>query len=83
MPHIYQMSQTIVSGRGELHLAIYVEWMKREYAVAYSTGRPQVAFDETITERAEFAYTHKKQSGGARQYARMIGHIQPMAPDGE
>jgi elongation factor G len=47
------------SGMGELHLEIYVERMKCEYGVAYTTGRPQVAFRETVTERAEFSYTHK------------------------
>jgi elongation factor G len=68
---------------GELHLEIYVERMKREYGVACSTGRPQVAFRETVTERAEFAYTHKKQTGGAGQYARVIGHIEPMEMESE
>src|SRR5260370_22484193 len=68
---------------GELHLEIYVERMKREYGVACTTGRPQVAFRETVTERAEFAYTHKKQTGGAGQYARVIGHIEPMEMDAE
>jgi elongation factor G len=68
---------------GELHLEIYVERMKREYGVACSTGRPQVAFRETVTERAEFAYTHKKQTGGAGQYARVIGYIEPMEMDAE
>jgi elongation factor G len=63
---------------GELHLEIYVERMKREYGVACTTGRPQVAFRETVTERADFAYTHKKQTGGAGQYARVIGHVEPM-----
>jgi elongation factor G len=61
----------------ELHLEIYVERMKREYGVACTTGRPQVTFRETVTKRAEFAYTHKKQSGGAGQYARVIGHVEP------
>jgi len=68
---------------GELHLEIYVERMKREYGVACATGRPQVAFRETVSERAEFAYTHKKQTGGAGQYARVIGHIEPMEMDGD
>ncbi|KAN0137606.1 P-loop containing nucleoside triphosphate hydrolase protein [Lactarius tabidus] len=67
----------------ELHLEIYVERMKREYGVACTTGRPQVVFRETVTERAEFAYTHKKQSGGAGQYARVIGHVEPMSPEAE
>ena len=50
---------------GELHLEIYVERMKRGYGVSCTTGRPHVEFRETVTERAEFAYTHKKQTGGA------------------
>ncbi|KAN0137586.1 P-loop containing nucleoside triphosphate hydrolase protein [Lactarius tabidus] len=78
-----ESKETIISGMGELHLEIYVERMKREYAVACTTGRPQVAFRETVTERAEFAYTHKKQSGGAGQYARVIGHVEPMSPEAE
>jgi elongation factor G len=57
--------------------------MKREYGVACTTGRPQVAFCEMVMERAEFAYTHKKQTGGAGQYARVIGHIESMERDGE
>jgi len=75
--------QTIISGMGELHLEIYVERMKREYGVTCATGRPQVAFRETVTERAGFAYTHKKQTGGAGQYARVIGHIEPMEMNAE
>ncbi|KAH9954074.1 elongation factor G, mitochondrial [Russula dissimulans] len=74
----HESKETIISGMGELHLEIYVERMKREYGVACATGRPQVAFRETVTERAGFAYTHKKQTGGAGQYARVIGHIEPM-----
>ena len=59
------LRQTIISGIGELHLRIYIEQMKREYGgVACTTGRPQVAFRETVTE---FAYTHKKQTGDAWQ----------------
>jgi elongation factor G len=68
---------------GKLHLEIYVERMKREYGVVCATGRPQVAFREMVTERAEFAYTHKKQSGGAGQYARVVGHIELMEMDAE
>ena len=65
---------------GELHLEIYVERMKHEYGVARTTGR---SARETVTERAEFACTHKKQTGGAGQYAREIGHIEPIGRDDE
>lgn len=73
--------ETIISGMGELHLEIYVERMKREYGVECSTGKPRVAFRETPTQRADFSYTHKKQTGGAGQYARVIGYVEPMAMD--
>jgi elongation factor G len=79
----HESKETIISGMGELHLEIYVERMKREYGVSCTTGRPQVAFRETVTERAEFAYTHKKQTGGAGQYARVIGHVEPMEMDAD
>ncbi|KAG1729216.1 P-loop containing nucleoside triphosphate hydrolase protein [Suillus paluster] len=73
-----ESKETIISGMGELHLEIYVERMRREYNVACTTGKPRVAFRETITRRAEFSYTHKKQTGGAGQFARVIGYIEPM-----
>ena len=78
-----ESKETIISGMGELHLEIYVERMKREYKVECTTGKPRVAFRETITKRAEFFYTHKKQSGGAGQYARVIGFVEPMEMDPE
>ena len=68
---------------GELHLEIYVERMRREYNTDCVTGKPRVAFRETITQRADFAYTHKKQTGGAGQYAKVVGYIEPMEPDPE
>jgi translation elongation factor EF-G len=68
---------------GELHLDIYVERMKREYNVACVTGKPRVAFRETITQRADFSYTHKKQTGGAGQFGRVIGYVEPMDKDEE
>jgi elongation factor G len=69
--------QTIISGMGELHLEIYVERMKREFGAEVLTGIPQVAYRETITQRAEFNYTHKKQTGGAGQYGRVAGCMEP------
>jgi elongation factor G len=68
---------------GELHLEIYVERMRREYNTDCVTGKPRVAFRETITQRADFAYTHKKQTGGAGQYAKVVGYIEPTEPDPE
>lgn len=68
---------------GELHLEIYAERMKREYGVPCITGKPQVTFRETITVPSKFAYTHKKQSGGAGQFARVIGTIEPEPKDPE
>ncbi|KAG6868847.1 Elongation factor G, mitochondrial [Termitomyces sp. T159_Od127] len=78
-----ESKETIISGMGELHLEIYVERMRREYNVDCSTGKPRVAFRETITQRAEFTYTHKKQTGGAGQFAKVMGHIEPMERDSE
>ncbi|GAA6059088.1 hypothetical protein JCM10212_002059 [Sporobolomyces blumeae] len=80
--HVDSESQeTIISGMGELHLDIYVERMKREYNVECVTGKPRVAFRETITEPVSFTYTHKKQSGGAGQYGKVVGRIEPMELD--
>ena len=67
----------------ELHLDTCIVRMKREYNVECTTGKPRVAFRETLTQRADFFYTHKKQSGGAGQYARVIGFVEPMEMDPE
>jgi elongation factor G len=72
-----ESKETIVSGMGELHLEIYVERLKREYNVECVTGKPQVAYRETATAPATFDFTHKKQSGGAGQYAKVIGELSP------
>lgn len=72
-----ESKETIISGMGELHLEIYVERIKREFNVECTTGRPQVAYRETITLPAAFDYTHKKQSGGAGQYAKVMGELSP------
>lgn len=72
-----ESNQTIIQGMGELHLEVYVERMKREYKCEVTTGMPQVAYRETVTEVAEFNYTHKKQTGGSGQYARVAGNMAP------
>ena len=69
--------ETIISGMGELHLDIYVERMRREYKVACETGQPQVAWRETITQKAQFDHTLKKQTGGAGDFARVVGWLEP------
>ncbi|MBU0674431.1 MAG: elongation factor G [Proteobacteria bacterium] len=73
-----ETSETIISGMGELHLDVYVERMKREYGAEVTVGAPQVAYRETITQRAEFDYTHKKQTGGSGQFGRVSGFVEPM-----
>ncbi len=72
-----ESKQTIIQGMGELHLDVYIERMKREYKTEVETGKPQVAYREAISQRAEFDYTHKKQTGGAGQFGRVIGYIEP------
>lgn len=73
-----ESGETIIKGMGELHLEIYIERIKREYNCEVSVGRPKVAFRETITKRAEYNYTHKKQTGGSGQFARVAGYIEPI-----
>jgi len=74
-----ESNQTIIKGMGELHLEVYVERMKREYKAEVETGMPQVAYRESITQQAEFNYTHKKQTGGSGQYGRVAGFMEPLA----
>ncbi len=74
-----ETNETIIEGMGELHLEVYVERMKREYSAEVTTGNPRVAYRETITQRAEFNYTHKKQTGGSGQFGRIAGYIEPYA----
>ena len=76
-----ESSETIVSGMGELHLDIYMERMRREYGCEVVAGKPQVAYREAITQRGTFNYTHKKQTGGSGQYAKVGGHIEPLPAD--
>jgi elongation factor G len=72
-----ESNQTIIKGMGELHLEVYIERMRREYKCEVDTGMPQVAYREAITQRADFNYTHKKQTGGSGQYGRVAGFMEP------
>jgi elongation factor G len=72
-----ESGETIISGMGELHLDVYVERMKREFKARVVTGIPQVAYREAITKKAHFDYTHKKQTGGAGQFGRVAGFMEP------
>ncbi len=74
----YESGQTIIKGMGELHLDIIVDRMKREFKVEANIGAPQVAYRETITRVAEVDYTHKKQSGGSGQFARIKMVFEPI-----
>ncbi len=72
-----ESGQTIIRGMGELHLEIYIERIKREYGVEVDSFPPQVAYREAISKHVDFAYTHKKQTGGSGQFARVCGYIEP------
>jgi elongation factor G len=76
-----ETKETILSGMGELHLEVYIERMLREYNVECITGKPNVNYKETIAKRVDFDYLHKKQTGGAGQYARCIGYIEPLSDE--
>jgi len=78
-----ESGETVISGMGELHLDIYIERMRREYAVDVIVGAPQVNYREAITSTAEFDHLHKKQTGGSGQYAGVTGLIEPLAEDHE
>ncbi|MBI4793763.1 MAG: elongation factor G [Deltaproteobacteria bacterium] len=75
----HETNETIITGMGELHLDVYIERMKREYGAEVKVGAPQVAYRETITQRAEFNYAHKKQTGGSGQFGRVAGYMEPLA----
>jgi elongation factor G len=78
-----ETGQTIISGMGELHLEVLVERMKREFRVEANIGRPQVAYRETIRRKVEkVEYTHRKQTGGAGQYAKVMINLEPTGGDG-
>jgi elongation factor G len=72
-----ETGQTILAGMGELHLEIIVDRMQREFNVGANVGKPQVAYRETIRQKAEYDYTHKKQTGGSGQYARTKLRVEP------
>jgi elongation factor G len=72
-----ESKQTLISGMGELHLEIYIERMKREYNAEVYVGAPAVAYRETISKAVTFDYTWKRQTGGAGQYAQVVGRIEP------
>merc|ERR1719502_734556 len=73
-----ESGQTVISGMGELHLEIIVDRMMREFNVDCTVGAPQVAYREAITKPSEVDYTHKKQSGGSGQYARVKVQFEPL-----
>ncbi|KAK4892595.1 Elongation factor G, mitochondrial [Elasticomyces elasticus] len=72
-----ESGESIISGMGELHLSIYVERMRREYNVEVATGQPQVAYRETVQEHVKYDHLLKKQTGGAGDYARVVGFLEP------
>ncbi len=76
-----ETGETIMAGLGELQLDVYCERIRREYGVELTTGAPRVSYRETPTRAAEFNYRHRKQTGGAGQYAHVIGRLEPL-PEG-
>jgi len=77
-----ESGQTVIAGMGELHLDIIVDRMKREFKVEANVGAPQVAYRETFTKVTDVDYTHKKQTGGSGQFARVKMTIEPLEPGG-
>ncbi len=75
----HESNQTIIEGMGELHLDVYIERMRREYNIDVEAGQPEVAYRESIQQKAPFNYIHKKQTGGAGQFGQVIGYIEPFA----
>lgn len=78
-----ETSETVIAGMGELHLEIYIERIRREYNVAVKVGPPKVSYRETAARTANFDYRHKKQTGGAGQFAHIKGYIEPLPDDAE
>jgi elongation factor G len=77
-----ESGQTIIKGMGELHLEIIVDRMRREFKVEANVGAPQVAYRESITRKIDHDYTHKKQTGGTGQYAKIKFTLEPLEPGG-
>ncbi len=75
-----ESGQTILKGMGELHLEIIIDRMRREFGVEANIGAPQVAYRETISKKTEINYTHKKQTGGSGQFAKILLEFEPLAP---
>lgn len=73
-----ETNEVLISGMGELHLEVYIERIRREYNVAVEVGPPKVSYRESPTRPVEFNYKHKKQTGGAGQYAHIVGRIEPL-----
>merc|ERR1711920_491493 len=78
-----ETGQTVIEGMGELHLEIICDRMKREFKVECNIGPPQVAYREAITRPAKIEYTHKKQSGGSGQFAKVVVQFAPLDEDGD
>ena len=78
-----ESNETIIKGMGELHLAVYVERMKREYKCEVTVAAPEVAYRESISQKADFNFTHKKQTGGSGQYGRVAGFMEPLQEEGK
>lgn len=76
----HESGQTVIKGMGELHLEIKVDLLRRDFKVECNVGQPKVAYRETITKKNKIDYTHKKQSGGAGQFARVIIEFEPLDP---
>ena len=77
-----ETGDTLIKGMGELHLEVYIERIRREYNAEIEAGQPKVSYREAITQRVPFDYTHKKQTGGSGQYAKIQGYMEP-SEDGE
>jgi elongation factor G len=76
-----ETGQTIIAGMGELHLEVMIDRMRREFKVEANIGKPQVAYRETLRRKVEKSeYTHKKQSGGSGQYAKIVLQVEPLPP---